>query len=268
MSAEFTNTSGTNCFRNNQCISGYCKSGRCANPSSSHHPCNPFAQNCPDSLKCSNFSRTCVPSNYFQKYPCKSSSDCTFNQRCGSDGNCKAMRQKGTTCNIEEEQICEMGSLCALVDDDSQSSKCYEKCSFTIPCSPGYKCKKFPQTEDSICIPRRRSSNRNSTSSNDNISLSQREIFQALVIVILAIIILLGLLSLWIRFTRGEKDPRLWNDSGKKKKKKLRLNIEANGLATITVIPSNPQSPQPVAASQLFSSSDAPPAYSEVIQIR
>lgn len=77
--------------------------------------------------------------------------------------------------------------------------------------------------------------------------------------------IMFGLAYAWIKLTKSEKDPRLKN------KKRLRLQYEGNGLASITFVASPDQSPAPVAASRLFNSttntpSAPPPSYNEAVR--
>ena len=259
------------CLRNDQCWSGYCKGRRCANPQRLHDPCRTAARNCPGSLKCSNFSRTCVsehfrPSRAF----CRTTSDCRFNEFCLND-TCKASRPIGSNCDSVSPDFCAMGSKCTVSKSISEPTKCYELCSINVACPEGFQCIKNVWNADSICI--RRSSTKIRILSKSGVV----ELVYGGLLIVVAVIIFLCMIYGWIRFTNSrEDDPRLINSiTGKKKKKKLRLFHNGNGLATITVIPSNCQSPQPVAASQLFVNlynsnnyPDAPPEYSEAITIQ
>jgi hypothetical protein len=78
-------------------------------------------------------------------------------------------------------------------------------------------------------------------------------------------IVLFGLIYAWIQVTRtAAPDPKI-------KKKRVRLQYEGNGLASITVLPSHDASPAPVAAAQLFNDNSnimqAPPPYSVAIKL-
>lgn len=275
---------GSSCFKNGHCSSGFCRKEICSEPTKKHDPCSFSINNCPSGLFCSKKSRTCIPLNYQVSEFCKGSSDCSFDEYCIT-GRCLKALSVGKRCKIMRPDLCEMGSECAVVS--SLSSKCYELCSSKVPCSSGYKCVKTNNHSiNSICIPKStHSSTSSSSSSNQYTTIKSEEIVQAILIVLAVLTIILAGLYGWIRLTRSGLDPRLLNLKDKKKRKRLRLNLEGNGLATITLVPSNCQSPQPVAASQLFSpndinnnnnnnddndnyTSEAPPAYSEIINIR
>lgn len=243
------------CLSNDHCVSGYCRKGTCQNPEKKHDPCLPSTDNCPKNLWCSDKSRTCVPVGYKPLQNCITASDCKFNEYC-LKGECKANIAIGKICEVIRPDLCAMGSKCTVSLSSKEATKCYELCSDQISCPSGFKCTENIWNADPICIP--------------NKFKLPDETVQAVIIVLAVVIFLLGIIYGWVRITKSGRDPRLLSSSGKKKKKKYRLNYEGNGLATITVIPSNCQSPQPVAASQLFNSpvDDAPPAYSEVINIR
>ena len=120
------------CFRNDQCRSGYCKEGRCDDPQRLHDPCRPAGRNCPGALKCSEFSRTCV-TDYFNpsRGACHSASDCRFNERC-LNGTCKATRSIRSSCESVIPDLCAMGSKCTVSKSISESPKCYELCSRNV----------------------------------------------------------------------------------------------------------------------------------------
>lgn len=268
-SHQFTKNSA--CFRNDQCSSGYCKLLRCADPRSLHDPCRASLRNCPGTLKCSEFSRTCVSQSFSpSRASCHSVSDCRFNELC-LNGICKPSRSIGSSCESVSPDLCSMGSKCTVSNSISELTKCHELCSGNVSCPQGYQCTINVWNSDAICIRRSFTNMRQSSQSDFH------ELFYGVLLILTAILILLGLIYGWIRFTSSrEDDPRLINSTtGKKKKKKLKLCYNGNGLATITVMPSNCQSPQPVAASQLFvnpyntySYPDAPPEYFEAITIR
>lgn len=266
------------CFRNDQCSSGFCKRGQCADPHSLHDPCRAILRNCPGTLRCSEFSRTCVSEHFSpsraSSSSCRTVSDCRFNELC-LDGTCKPSRSIGSSCESVSPDLCAMGSKCTVSKSISEHTKCHELCSGTVACPQGFQCTTNLWNSDAVCV----------RTLSPNIQQSSRsqahfhEIIYGLLLILTALLIFLGLIYGWIKFTsRQEDDPRLMNSAtGKKKKKKFKLCHDGNGLATITAIPSNCQSPQPqpVAAAQLFVNpyntniySDAPPEYSEAITIR
>jgi len=262
MNFDYRLSNNRRCLWNGQCSSGYCNSGRCIDPEKKHDPCRPDIRNCPKSLQCSESSRTCVHNGYKPSQVCITASDCKFNQFC-IKGSCQANFMIGNKCETIKPDLCIEGSKCTVSLSNSEPTKCYELCNNQVPCPFGYKCIQNIWNADPICVPIQ----------NQQIktySVNSDETVQAVVIVVAVIIVFLGIIYGWIRLTRSGRDPRLFSSTGKKKKKKVRLSYEGNGLATITVIPSNCQSPLPVAASQLFyvSMNEAPPAYSEVINIR
>lgn len=268
-SSEYRSAVNAECFRNDQCWSGYCKNGRCANPEKLHDPCRLAVRNCPGSLTCSAFSRTCVTQSFTpSRSTCHSASDCRYNERC-LNGRCERSRPIGASCNSVNPDLCAMGSKCTVSKSFSEPTKCYELCSRRIECPEGYQCVRNVINVDAICVPKPPSNNTRQQLTKAQID----ELVYGGLMIITAIFILLFLIYGWIRLTNRADD-----DSRKKKKKKVKLCHDGNGLATITVIPSNCQSPQPVAASQLFVANsypynsnvypDAPPEYSEVITIR
>lgn len=264
---EFRLANNRRCLRNTQCSSGYCRNGVCSDPEKRHDPCRPQIGNCPRPLQCSWNSRTCVPIGYKPLPVCITASDCKYTQTC-IKGNCKANIPLGNKCESVKPDLCVMGSKCTVMLSNSEIAKCHELCNNQVSCPNGYKCTENIWNADSICIPIQ---NNHAVATNTNkFNLRSDGTVEAVVIVLAVIIVILGIIYGWIRLTRSGRDPRLLNSSGKKKKKKLRLNYEGNGLATITVIPSNCQSPQPVSASQLFNApiNEPPPAYSEIINIR
>lgn len=256
------------CFKHSQCSSGFCRKALCSDPTTKHDPCNPLPDNCPRNLQCSKRSRTCVPFDYEAKEPCRGSSDCSYNEYC-IKGRCIRSLSPGNTCKGVDPDLCAVGSKCMVYPSFKDAKKCYELCSSKVPCRPGYDCLINTFSSNSVCVAKAFS-----PSSKTN-TINPDEIVQAILIVLTVLILILGGLYGWIRLTRSGKDPRLLSSKDKKKRKRLRLNIEGNGLATITLVPSTCQSPQPVAASQLFSPiatnnymDGAPPAYSEIINIR
>lgn len=265
------------CFRNDQCWSGFCSNHKCSDPQGVYDSCRPGAKNCPIGLKCSEYSRTCVSKSYFKSSTgkCFGISDCRFDEYCRA-GQCIPNRPIGSTCSSVTSDLCAMGSKCTVAYSISETTKCYELCSKEVDCPHGYKCIKNVFNPDSICVPKVTAKKSPQVQEFDI-----DEIFYGGVLIITGIMLLLLLIYGWIKFTnRGnDNDPRFTNpSSGKKRKKKLRLNYTGNGLATITVIPSNCQSPRPVAASDLFTPTnpyninitypDAPPKYSEVVLIQ
>jgi hypothetical protein len=255
------------CFRNEQCWSGFCSlRNRCKEPEKIHDPCRPLIENCPGNLVCSEWSRTCVPVDYHSKANsfCKFSSDCKHTEICWR-GSCRKALQIGFECQKQTE-LCVQGSKCTQILSSS-NSKCLQLCSAESKCPYGFECK--PDTFDpsvSVCIGRIIDHN---THEGSNSHRSQ-DLIEATLLVAFVLVLLLAILYGWIRFTKSGIDPRFLHNSKskKKKKKKLRLNYDSNGLATITVIPSNCQSPLPVAAADLFSGAPCdPPAYAEVISI-
>lgn len=253
------------CLRNDQCRSGYCRRGKCNYPEKQHDPCEPPLQNCPDSLHCSDRSRTCVPPGYKPFSTCFTASDCKYNELCVEE-KCLASVPIGKACEAINPDLCVMGSKCTVSFSKLETARCHELCSDKVPCPKGYRCTKNIWNSDPICVPIKD----RPTPAPSVFFLSSDEVFQVVIIVLCVIIILLGVVYGWIRLTRSGPDPRLLSSSGRRKRKRLRLNYDGNGLATITVIPSNCQSPQPVAASQLFNTpvNGDPPAYSEVINMR
>lgn len=261
MNFDYRLSNNHRCLWHAQCSSGYCKNGGCHDPEKTHDPCRPELKNCPNSLlQCSESSRTCVPLGYKPFKTCITVSDCKFNESC-IKGTCRANIPIGDKCETINPDLCVMGSKCTVALSNTESTKCYKLCNSQIACPSGYKCTENIWNADPICIEDQPTVKAYSVNSN--------EIVQAIVIVLAVIIVFLGIIYSWIRFTRSGRDPRL-KRSSKKKKKRVRLNYEGNGLATITVIPSNCQSPLPVAASQLFNVpiNEPPPAYSEVINIQ
>ena len=261
------------CFRNDQCRSGFCRKGRCSDPLKTNDPCLPVLENCPKSSKlelmhCSVFSHTCVPFNYTKSIPCRSQSDCRPTEFC-IKGTCTPSLSIGSACDIvKAKNFCAQGSKCTSSTSEPNQTKCHELCNEAVPCSSGFSCK------SSICV-------RNQSNHLINFDdLYDEEVIVGLVIILAFLIILLAGIYGWIRLTRSGKDPRLDMTKSKQKKKKnkrkLRLNYDGNGLATVTLIPSNCHSPQPISASQLFNQSPEsfiqlgtdPPPYCEVVNIQ
>lgn len=242
--------SGKYCLRDNQCHSGFCYGGKCLDPKMEHQPCRPEADLCPYSLTCSTYSRTCVSSHHWIRNPCKSGGDCSHSEAC-ERGICIKLKKAGEECILRDR--CEMGYNCKAINNNRPSSlKCLELCNKKVPCSKGYTC-----SPEYFCIP----------TAND--TANPLQFLDNLKIITVGVLVLIGLLGIiygWIRLTKTTQDPRL------KKKKKLRLNYEGNGLATITVIPSQSQSP--VVASQLFinntttDNGNLPPSYDEIVILR
>lgn len=249
------------CFRNNQCWSGYCDKGRCGIAQEEHDPCRPIIENCPGTLQCSTFSNTCISHSYQKQLPCKYGSDCSFSATC-IRGKCVENIPPGQPCVSLRPDLCADGSKCTRLDSTAGNLRCYELCSDRVPCPKGYECIENVWNPDPICRPIK--------SSNRSTQSHSTETLNIVLVIIFILIILLGGLYGWIQLTRSKKDPRLV----KRKKKKLILNYEGNGLATLTIVPSNSQlsqQQQPVAASQIFlnnsNPTEPPPAYSEIINI-
>lgn len=255
----------SSCFSNKQCTTGFCKNGQCRDPTKQNDACEPSLNNCPRTLQCSEYSHTCIPLKYQKWIPCRSQSDCKFGNYC-IDGECIASIPIGRPCDSIAPDLCVMEAKCTSIDSQ-EATKCHELCSEAIPCPTGYNCIKNLWNEDAICVPQ--SNPKTDWKMED---LVDEEVIVAFLITLALLVILLGAIYGWIRLTRSGKDPRLLSKKKLKKKKRLRLNYDGNGLATITLIPSNCQSPNPItAASQLFPSSrndDAPPPYSEVVIIQ
>lgn len=255
-------TNNAHCLRNNQCWSGYCNKGRCGLAEVEHDPCRPLIENCPGTLQCSTFSHTCISASYQKQLPCKYGSDCSFSATC-LGGKCVENIPPGQSCVSVKPDLCAAGSKCTSLDgNDSSNLRCYEFCSNKVPCPKGYECIENVWNPDPICKPIK--------SSNQFSQYRSSETLHVVLVIIFILIILLGGLYGWIQLTRSKKDPRLT----KRKKKKLILNYEGNGLATLSIVPSKSQvlqQQQPVAASQIFLNSfnptEPPPAYSEIINI-
>jgi hypothetical protein len=265
MNFDYRLANNHRCIWSGQCYSGYCKKGGCHDPENIHDPCRPEIRNCPKHLKCSKSSRTCVPAGYKSSKVCITASDCKYNESC-LKGTCHTNIPIGDKCFSVRPDLCAMGSKCTVALSNSEPTKCYQLCNSQVSCHSGYKCIQNIWNSDSICI-----QDQDQPSVVKTYSVNSNEAVKAIIVVLAVIIVLLGIIYGWIRITRSGPDPRLKRSSDKKKKKKrVRLNYEGNGLATITVIPSNCQSPLPVAASQLFNVpiNEPPPAYSEAINIR
>ncbi len=263
--SEFPKNSA--CFRNEQCHTGFCKNGACRNPEIQNDSCDPEVENCPKPFKCSKFSRTCVPFEYQKWIPCRSQSDCKFGDYC-IEGKCKASRPIGSSCSSISPDLCKMGSKCTSLSQ-AESTKCYELCSKKVPCPSGYSCTENLWNVDPICVPKQQQEGQLEWNLEEYLD---GEIIAAVLVILAFLVILLGAVYGWIKLTHSGKDPRLIikKRKQKQKKKKVRLNYDGNGMATVTLIPSNCQSPNPVAASHLFDQNiiDPPPPYSEVINIQ
>lgn len=246
-------SNGHECFKHAHCQSGFCLAGRCLSPTKIHDHCSTQLRNCPSGLYCSSLSRTCIPHDYKRKHSCVYESDCLDSEICVS-GFCRNLKRVGAPCSTLLPDYCEMGSKCVTSGVKGSQTRCHEQCSSSIPCSKGFTCTKVNYWH--LCLPA-------------SGSLADSELWQALqvsAIVLGSFILVFGLLYAWIKVTRAQdrKDPRL-------KRKRVRLQYEGNGLASITVVPSHDQSPEPVAAAHLFNDNSAvtqpPPPYSEAIKM-
>lgn len=244
---------GQHCFRNAQCYSGWCNEGFCARPVNTHHPCNSHRDNCPYNLYCSSFSHTCVTADYVAKSKCSCASDCKYNENC-IKGKCKKTKAIGSKCSLYGSDNCETGSMCTFIKSDERDKpKCFELCSANVPCPTGYACVKLKDQSQPLCVPK-----------NAFLMDDMMRYARITGTIMFIAMIMFGLAYAWIKLTKSKKDPRLKN------KKRLRLQYEGNGLASITFVASPDQSPAPVAASQLFNSSAntpsvPPPSYDEAV---
>ncbi len=241
---------GHKCFKNEHCLSGFCLAGYCKNPSKFHDPCHELDSKCPSGSRCSTLSHTCVPFNYKRKIKCSVQSDCLFTEVC-VHGACKKTSKAGRSCSQFLPDYCEMGSKCAVPSLGERKARCYEQCSTSIPCTFGYSC----SPTEGLCFP---SSN---LAADDDIWLSLQ--FAAAIFAVL--IVWFGIIYAWIRFTRSTPP------DARTKKKRVRLQYEGNGLASITMVPSHDPLTCPVAAAQLFNDNSgitqAPPPYSVAIKL-
>lgn len=236
---------GGACLRNGHCRSGFCRQGLCTSPRKEHDPCSDTHENCPSRLVCSPFSRTCVSPHHVTMEPCNGVSDCAWDERC-RQGRCVAVHKIGERCESVLPDPCETGSKCIRLDAQTGSKHCYALCSEQVSCPDTFMCVQPPSSLRRVCVPRRQfqfttppplqTETRRSPSTGD---------MQVAAFILLFLVVMLVAIWGWVRMTRTRRDPAL-------KKKRLRLNYEGNGLASITVVPSQPQSPPPVPAVHLF----------------